>query len=425
MRAWPALLFVSVPLLGQGKKTHGEFRDEATAAYQRKDFDEAKNATLAALALRPDSPQYLHNLAALSALMNDPATALNALRQIAALGVAPNIERDPDLASLQGTPEFIKILHAFTANRVPQGEAELVAELPGRTGIIEGIAFRERTGDVFLADVHHRCVWRRDRDGNVARFTAEDDELLGMFGVALDESRNTLWVAMSAVPEMSGYLPEMKGHAALAEFNLGTSELRRVIPVPDDGRDHGFSDLVIAPDGTVYLSDYKAPVIWMFDRESEELQKVVDSPALGSLQGLILEKRTLLAADYDNGLVAIDLATGNITALAPPKNITLVGLDGMVTVPGGIVAIQNGVEPQRVIRVTLSPDLDAITRVDVLASALPHVTDLGLVTLVNDRPTFVAGAGWDHLAPANARVAPASARTPSAHGVRIFQVTLP
>ena len=56
---------------------------------------------------------------------------------------------------------------------------------------------------------------------------------------------------MSAVPEMSGYTPEMKGQAALAEFNLATSELRRVIPVPPDGRDHGLGDLCVAPDGTV------------------------------------------------------------------------------------------------------------------------------------------------------------------------------
>ena len=156
----------------------------------------------------------------------------------------PTIERDPDLASLQGTPEFARILHEFAAKRAPQGEAEIVAELPGRTGIIEGIAFRERTGDLFLSDVHHRCIWRRDREGRVARFTAEDEELLGIFGIAIDEPRNTLWAAMSAVPEMAGYTPEMKGYAALAEFNLATSELRRVIPVPVDGREHGLGDLV-------------------------------------------------------------------------------------------------------------------------------------------------------------------------------------
>jgi hypothetical protein len=414
-----AFLFVALPLFAQDRgRTHDDFRLEAAAAYVRKDYAAARAATLAALALRPDSTRYLHHLAAMSARLNEPAAALNYLRQVAAFGVAPNIERDPDLASLQGTPEFARILHQFAVNREPQGEAEIVGELPGRTGIIEGIAFRARTGDLFLGDVHHRCIWRRDRSGQVARFTAEDEELLGIFGIAIDEPRNTLWAAMAAVPEMAGYTSDMKGYAALADFNLATSELRRVVPVPVDGQEHGLGDLCLAPDGTVYVSDSKAPVIWFLAPETEELQKAADTPIFGSLQGMLIERRTLLVADYMNGLFTVDLATGNVNGLAPPRNVTLLGIDGMVAVPGGIVAVQNGIEPQRLIRITLSPELDAVTSVNVLAAALPNLTDLGLVTLVIDRPTFVAGTGWEGFDLARAS-------QPPPHTVRIFQITLP
>jgi hypothetical protein len=414
-----ALLLGALPLSAQpGAKSQQDLRAEAAAAYQRKDFAAAREATLAALALRPDSPRHLQNLAALSARLDEPAAALDYLRRLVGLGVAPHIERDRDLASLQGTPEFVRILQQFAEIRSPQGEAEIVAELPGRTGIIEGIAFRARTGDWFLGDVHHRCIWRRDRDGQIARYSAEDEELLGIFGIAIDEQRNALWATMSAVPEMSGYTSEMNGFAALAEFNLATSELRRVVPVPVDGRDHGLGDLCIGPDGTVYATDSKAPVIWHLSPEAEELQKSADTPIFGSLQGLVIERRTLLVADYMNGLLTIDLATGNINALTPPKNVTLVGIDGVVTVPGGIVAIQNGVEPQRVIRISLPPELDAVTNVSVLASSLPQLTDLGLVTLVNDRPTFIGSSGWEEFEMAKGKPA-------AAHTVRIFQVSLP
>lgn len=419
MRRLALLLVVTVALSAQeAAKTHQDFRAEALAAYQRKDYTAAKEATLAALDLRPDSPRYLHNLAALCALTRDPASALDYLQQIAALGVATNIERDPDLAILQGTPQFAKILHDFTANRAERGAAELVAELHGRTGIIEGIASRDRTGDLFLGDVHHRCIWRRDSDGRITRFTAESEELLGIFGLAIDEARNALWATMTALPEMSGYTTAMKGQAALAEFNLTTAELRRVVPVPGDGRDHGIGDLVVAPDGTIYLTDSKAPVIWQLAPGAEEMQKVADSPVFGSLQGLVIEKRTLLVSDYFNGLLTIDLSTGNITALTPPRHTTLVGIDGIVTVPGGIVAIQSGVEPPRVIRVALTPELDAVKQVDVLASGLANLTDLCLVTLANGRPTFLAGTGWDGFDPAKTP-------QPPAHTVRIFQVALP
>ncbi len=417
MRFFVASLLALAPLLAV-EKTHQDFRKEAAAAYQRKDYTAAREATLAALDLRPDSPRYLYNLAALSALTNDTATAFETLHQLAALGVVLPIERDPDFAKLQATPQFLRVLQQMSANKTPRGETDIVAELPGRTGIIEGIAFRPRTGDLFLSDVHFRCIWRRDRDGRVTRFTAEDDELLGVFGLTLDEPRNTLWAAIAAVPEMAGYTAEQKDHTGLAEINLGTSELRRVIPLPGDGRGHALGDVIVGPDGTVYATDSKAPVIWKLTAGAEDFEKVADSPLFSSLQGLVLQKGMLLVADYANGLFTVELASGTITALAAPKATTLLGLDGLVTVPGGVVATQNGVEPQRLLHIALTPTFDRVTAVTVIAAAVPHLTDLTLVTLVNDRPTVIAGSGWDGYDPAKAK-------QPAAHTVRIFQVALP
>ena len=80
--------------------------------------------------------------------------------------------------------------------------------------------------------------------------------------------------------------------------------------------------------------------------------------------------------------------------------------------------MQNGVTPQRLVRIGLSADLTAITSVTVLASAFPHLDDLALVTLVNGHPTFIANAGWDNFDPAKSA-------HPPAHSVRIFQATPP
>lgn len=379
-------------------QSHTDYRTEAEAAYHRKDFPAALAATRSALELRPDSPRYLHNLAALSALTGDEPGAYDALRRLAGLGVVTAIERDPDLAVLQGTPEWRRILDLFAANREPRGEARRVAELPGRTGIIEGIAYRARTGDVFFGDVHHRCIWRRDKEGSFTRFTAENEELFGIFGIALDESRSVLWAATSAVPEMQGFEPAMKGHAALVAFELATGEIKHMVPVPDDGRPHQLGDLCVAPDGAVYATDSASPIVWKLIPDAEEPQKIVDVPALSSIQGIVYERGTLLISDYANGLFTLVPGTGRLAALKAPANITLLGLDGLVAIPGGLVAVQNGTNPQRVLRLALTPELNKLTSVDVLASGLDDFRDLGLVTLVDDRPTFIAHAGWDAFA---------------------------
>ncbi|MBL9210052.1 MAG: hypothetical protein JNL92_06265 [Opitutaceae bacterium] len=398
-------------------QSHLDLRDEALAAYQRKDYATAQSAIEAALALRPDSPRYLRQLAALSALTGKASAAIAHLQRLAALGVTADVERDRDFASLQGTPEFRRVVDALAANRQPQGTATVLAELPGRTGIIEGIAYRARTGEFFLGDVHHRCIWRRDRAGRVDRFTVDDEGLFGIFGLALDETRGLLWAALSAVPEMEGFTAELDGQAALAAFSLATSELVHLVPVPDDGRAHGLGDLVVGPDGTVYATDSRAPVIWKLAPGAEEPQVLAQSPAFGSLQGLVLEDRILLVADHANGLFTVAVDSGRINALATPPATTLVGLDGLVAIPGGVVAVQNGVEPQRVLQLTLTPGFAAIERVRVLAAGQPHLTDLALITRVDELPTLISGAGWEGLEGARTK-------TPPIHTVRLFQVSL-
>ncbi len=406
--------------------SHLDLRRDAVAAYNRKDYAAARIAISRALELRPDSPGYLHNLAAIAALTSDKPAALQALRRLAALGVATAVERDPDLASLQAEPEFLRITRRLAENRSLQGESVVWAELSGRVGIIEGIAFRPRTGDVFLSDVHLRGIWRRDRNGQITRFSAEDEELLGIFGLAIDEPRNTLWAAMGALPEMSGYTPDLKGGAGLAEFDLTTGDLRRVIAVTNDGRDHSLSDLVVTENGIVYASDSRAPVIWQLSPGDDELVKLAESPQFLSLQGMALADRLLIVADFSNGVFVVGLDAGehgrsaeaSIRSLAPPENTTLVGIDGVVAVPGGIVAVQNGVLPQRVIHLTFSPDFRTITGLKVLAAATPHLDDLALVTLVDDRPTLIAGAGWESFDPLRTSA-------PPEHTVRILQVSFP
>src|SRR5688572_3064003 len=80
--------------------------------------------------------------------------------------------------------------------------AEAAFALPDMRGLIEGIAFRPKTGAYYFGDVHLRCVWQRAEDGRVTRFSPPDDRLLGVFRLAIDEARGALWVSMGALEQM-------------------------------------------------------------------------------------------------------------------------------------------------------------------------------------------------------------------------------
>jgi hypothetical protein len=377
-------------------QSHLDWRREAAQARARADFPAYLAATEAALSLRPDSPRYLLDLAGACALTGRPADALAALRRLAALGIFLPVETAPDLALLRNQPGFAEIARAMAANRQPRGHAAPVFELPAMTGIIEGLAYRPATGEFFFGDVHHRCVWRRGRDGTVTRFSSSDGGLLGVFNLAVDEPRHLLWISTSALPEMSGYSEALKGRAALCGLDLATGRAVRTYPLPADGRNHCLGDLLLAPSGIVYLTDSFAPVVWQLRPGADQLEVLVESPVFGSLQGLglVAGGGKLLVTDYANGIFTIDLATQAVAALSPPAGTTLLGLDGLVVSGPDIIAVQNGVEPQRVVRIRLNARADAVTGFGVLAAALPGLDDLTLITLVAGRPRVVAQSGW-------------------------------
>ncbi len=399
-------------------KTHFDYRREAVAAYQAKDSPAMLAACESALQLRPDSPRYFYNLAIAQLLTSQPDAALGTLRQLAALGISMSIARSEDLAPLRERPEFAAILNTMAGNLAPHGKLTTLHELPETAGILEGLAWRESTGDLFVGDVHQRCIWRIGADGRLVPFS-QSEALYGVFGLVVDEARDALWAATSSLPEIAGYSDAIRGRAALAEISLKTGELRRLIPIPDDGREHVLGDLTLAPDGTVYLTDSVAPIIWRLLPDATELEIFCESTTFASLQGigLIHRGKSLLISDYANGLHVIDLATRKIHSLTPPAHITLLGMDGLLVSNEAIYAVQNGISPQRVVRFTLTPSSDTITDFAVVASGLPGMEDLTLISLVSGRPTFIAGSGWTQFDGAK--------EPPPPHPSRILQLPTP
>ena len=105
LRLLPSLLLgVLAATAADAPKTHFDYRREAVAAHQRKDYPAMAAACEAALHLRPDSPRYLFNLALAQTLLQQPDKALDALRRLAALGVSMPVDKTPDFAPLQCCP---------------------------------------------------------------------------------------------------------------------------------------------------------------------------------------------------------------------------------------------------------------------------------------------------------------------------------
>jgi hypothetical protein len=136
-----------------------------------------------------------------------------------------------------------------------------------------------------------------------------------------------------------------------------------------------------------------------------------------SLQGIALGAgaRELFVADYANGIWRIALENAATSRLTPPPNATFFGIDGLYAIPGGLLAVQNGVEPQRVLRI--EPRAEAPSPTRVVAALRPGMTDLSLGQVLAGRFYFVGNSGW-------ALFDPPSATAPATRTVTILSTAM-
>jgi sugar lactone lactonase YvrE len=279
--------------------------------------------------------------------------------------------------------------------------------LPDMRGLIEGIAFRPKTGAYYFGDVRLRCVWVRAADGRVTRFSAPDDRLLGVFRIAVDETRGALWASMGALEQMDGFAERHKGAGGLAELDLATGAIRRVVMAPADGAPHLLGDFVQLADGTIYATDTTSPVIWTLAPGGSTLAPLVTG-GFKSLQGITLDAdaRGVFVTDYRVGVLHVDIATKTIRTLTTPAGADLRGLDTLLRTPdGALVAIFNATPRQRVLRLALDAAATAIAGMDVLI-ADPAMTDATLGALVGDDLVFIADGGWTRFEPGKVDASP-------------------
>lgn len=374
---------------------------EAAAAAEAKDPAAYLSLMERAVGLRPDFPRMLVNLAAAQVANDRADEAVATLERLAALGLNSPVERSADFAVLRGRPEFEAAVRKLAVNLQPKGAGDIIFSLREVTGLIEGIAWREKTGTFFFGDVNGRAVWRRGADGVLARFTPENDELLGVFGLLVDEDRGALWAACSAVPAMRGFSAEQDGRAALAEIDLESGAVRQIIPIVRSAGDrdsHVLGDLAMSPDGDIFLTDSGASKIWRYSPTGNGLEPFLESNEFMSLQGIVVlpDGETLVVADHANGLLAVDTRARTVRRLAAPTNTTLVGLDGLtLALKGEILAIQNGLRPNRVLRISLAAGAADVVDLTVLEAGHLTMAAPSLGCIGPDGHFFYVGnAGW-------------------------------
>ena len=374
-------------------------RAEGLAAAQADDLVTASARLAEADTRIPNHPGLIMLRARLAMAMDDPLEALIHYGRYGAAGLVFNVETDTAFADLAARPEHaaaaVVIAGLIKESQQPVGEGALVPlfELNGPV-LAESLVRDETEGRWLISQIAGRTIVSVSDDGTVSPWLQPNPAVSGVVGLALDEARGVLWATTAPLPPAVYGRSEEAPATALLQIELATGRVVRVHPVPADDREHGLGDLVLMPDGAVVVSDGQSGDLYRLAAPDQSLTPFVTG-VFGSPQGLAVVRNTLFVADYGSGLWRMPLAGGAPVPVALPPDDTLVGIDGLATDGTRLFAIQNGVNPQRVLRLVLYPNHEEVAIFTVLAASLPEIGEPTTATVFDGQLVFVSRSQWN------------------------------
>lgn len=343
-------------------------------------------------------PSVVLNLARADARLGRTEDAIEWLRAYAASGLTADVAADTALASVRSEPGWAAIAERIAGNARPVGSAQVAITSRDSAFLPEGVAFDARTGRFFLSSLRHGGVASYGQDGTWAEFVpARRDGQWSMLALAADTLTRTLWATTAASPLFAGYQAADSGKSSVLAYDLDTGTLRRRFDAETEGP-HTLGDMAVAPDGTVYVSDADEGVVYRIERGGTEMEPFA-AEGLVSPQGIAVsgDGRRLYVADYVRGIAIVDRANGEVSWVQAPDSIAISGIDGLVRAGRGLVALQNGVSPKRVVYLELDAAGTAVTGWRALESGTPLLTQPTHGVVVGGEIFFIADSGWERI----------------------------
>lgn len=374
----------------------------AIAAYRQKDYKVYLKNMRQAVVLWPDNAGLQLQLAGALARNGLNVEALQILEQLIRLKIQLDLADNPDLASLKGSKPFQKILAQYAKLKKSVTNSQFAFSVPQKDLVAEGIAYDPAERSFYLSSVHRRKILRIDETGKAEDFVAEgQDGLWAVLALKVDPKQRILWALSSALPEMNGFRPEEKGFSSVYKYDLTDGKLIKKYLMIVPGEKHAFNDLALDSKGNLYISDTEARSLYQIDIKSDEISVFLPPGKLLSPQGLAFseDEKSLYVADYALGIFSVNLATKELTKLAKPKGTTVAGIDCLARFENTLIAIQNGVQPNRVVRFYLDNTGKRIERSEIIEMNNNLFSDPTLGVIAKDSFYYIANGQWSSFNP--------------------------
>lgn|SRR5581483_10902510 len=371
-------------------------RQQLRQAYDKKDWTAYRDALLQYHKDFPGSSRALKDLGTAEAMLGNGDAAATWLQQYVDRGLVLDF-RKPELAALKAKGKLDEIDKRVQENSQVVSKSQAVFRLSTPDLIAEDIAYDPGSQHFFISSMRQRKILRCEMSGKCADFVTRQSTtpLGGMLAVRADASRKFLWATTANMQPEIDHQKSDEGKSALLKFDLDTGKLLKRYE-PQDAAQHALGDMVVARNGDAFISDGLSGDVFAVFHDQDKLELLVPSGSFLSPQtpALSEDQQTLFVPDYSAGVAAVDLSTRSIRWL--DTSVALDGTDGLYLKDGWLIAVQNGVEPERVARFRLHGE-GKVDRGEVLESNTPGLGDPTHGVIVGNDFYFIANSGWDRV----------------------------
>jgi len=369
---------------------------KANQAYAAGDYETYRTSLEALHKLRPNNSEYMYQLVIAHALLDEKSQAYDLMLRMQGQGLAYDFTATDDTQNIRGTEVFDYVNDLMIKAAEPVGEAETVFTLPENIRLPEAFGWDESRQKFLIGTMAGGEVFAVGKDGQAEELLKADADngLWAVIGILADAPRNRLWVTSAALPGAARFDLIDKGRSALFEFKLDTLELVQRYPVPVDGNAHILGNLALAPNGDIFVADRALPLVYSKPASEDKLKPVLVLKDMISQRGLAMQPdgHLLYVADREMGIAVVDFTARQAGFLAGPDNLNLAGIDGLYLKDNVLYIIQNGIRPQRVMRLQLDADGKRIESVRPMAVAQPAFDFPSFGALVGDDIYYFASS---------------------------------
>src|SRR5688572_16478999 len=231
---------------------------------------------------------------------------------------------------------------SIVLNLAAQSEPKVITTHTEKDVIPEGITVNPANGMMYVSSIALKKIIAINNDGSHKDFIKSgQDEFLEGLGMKIDSTKQWLWV-VSNQKQDNWFISRV--HA----FDIKTGSVKQKYVIKDTTR-HLLNDLILHPNGKIYITDTYGSSIYEVDPMKEQLNLFVKDSLIAWPNGITCHaKGKVYVATYSHGLMQLDLSSKKLTPLKGYTDSTIAyNLDGLAFWNNNIIGVYNGAKTNK------------------------------------------------------------------------------